>query len=71
MAKTTNKKDYGQVIRDKMRCLDDFGICDRFNKEMRNKLELAILENPDKDPREVLDYFCRPMIQAKINTWTD
>lgn len=71
MAKTNDNQDYKQLINDKMRCLEDFDICDRFNKEMRKKLEQAIADKPDKDPREVLDYFCRPMIHAKINSWVD
>lgn len=69
MTKKTTSSDCKQLIRDKMRCLDDFDICDRFDKEMQSKLKQAIDENPDKDPREVLDCFCRPMIQAKINSW--
>lgn len=64
-----DKKHVKQVIGNKMRCLDDFGICDRYDKEMIAKLEKAIAEKPDKDPQEVLDYFCRPMIQNKINSW--
>lgn len=71
MARTNDNQDYKQLINDKMRCLEDFDICDRFNKEMRKKLEQAIADKPDKDPREVLDYFCRPMIHAKINSWVD
>lgn len=57
------------VIRDKMRCLDDFGICARNDKDMIAKLEKAIDENPGKDPEIVVDIFCRPMIQAKLNSW--
>lgn len=71
MARTNDNQDYKQLINDKMRCLEDFDICDRLNKEMRKKLEQAIADKPDKDPREVLDYFCRPMIHAKINSWVD
>lgn len=71
MARTNDNQDYKQLINDKMRCLEDFDICDRFNKEMRKKLEQAIADKPDKNPREVLDYFCRPMIHAKINSWVD
>lgn len=71
MARTRDEKEYKQMINDKMRCLDDFGICDRRDKEMRKKLEQAIADKPNKDPREVLDYFCRPMIHAKINSWVD
>lgn len=66
----TNTKEASirQVVKDKMRVLDDFGICDRHDKEMK-KLEQAIANKPDKNPREVLDYYCRPLIQAKANSW--
>lgn len=57
------------LINEKMRVLADFGICDRHDFAMKKRLENAINEKPDKNPREVLDYFCRPMIQAKINSW--
>lgn len=57
------------IIRDKMKCLDDFGICTRNDKVMIAKLEKVINENPDKDPQIVVDIFCRPMIQAKANSW--
>ena len=58
-----------QVVHDKMRVLADFDICEGNDRDMMNKLEKVIREHPDKDPREVLDYFCRPMIQAKANSW--
>lgn len=58
-----------KIINGKMQCLDDFGICDKDDKEMREKLNQVIVDNPDKDPRHVLDYYCRPMIQAKVNSW--
>ncbi len=57
------------VIRDKMRCLDDFGICARNNKEMIAELGEVLDKNPGKDPEVVLDIYCRPMIQAKVNSW--
>lgn len=57
------------VIRDKMRCLDDFGICARNDKEMIAELGEVLDKNPGKDPEVVLDIYCRPMIQAKINSW--
>lgn len=65
------KKPYNQIIKNKMRCLSVFGICDERDKEMKAKLEQAILDKPGKDPQEVLDYFCRPMIHAKINSWDE
>lgn len=57
------------VIRDKMRTLDDFGICARNDKEMIAELNEVLDKNPGKDPEVVLDIYCRPMIQAKINSW--
>lgn len=57
------------IIKEKMQCLDDFGICDKHDKDMIAKLEKAIDENPDKDPQVVVDILCRPMIQAKVNSW--
>lgn len=58
-----------RCIKDKMRVLADFGICYRYDKNMEKKLVQAILDHPNKDPREVLDYYCRPMIQAVMNSW--
>lgn len=66
-----DKKSTRQVIKDKMKVLSDFNICDKHDKEMIAKLEQAIVDNPRKNPREVLDYYCRPIIQAKVNSWTD
>lgn len=66
-----SKNPYNQIIKNKMRCLSDFEICDERDEEMKAKLKQAILDKPDKDPQEVLDYFCRPMIQAKINSWDE
>lgn len=61
------------VIRDKMRCLDDFGICARNDKEMiaelREVLDRELAKNPGKDPEVILDIYCRPMIQQKVNSW--
>ena len=57
------------VINDKMRVLSDFGICDRKDQNMISKLEQYIKDHPEKTPREALDYYCRPMIQAKVNSW--
>lgn len=65
------KNTYKQLISNKMRCLSDFNICDMKDEDMRAKLRQAILDKPDKDPQEVLDYFCRPMIQAKVNSWDE
>lgn len=57
------------VIKEKMGVLNDFGICDKDDEEMKRKLEKAIADNPGKDPRRVLDYYCRPIIQKKVNSW--
>lgn len=67
-----SKRDAGikQVIGIKMQILEDFGICDKKDKTMRERLAKVIADNPNKDPREVLDYYCRPMIQNVINSWS-
>lgn len=67
----TRKHEFStkQIINDKMKVLHDFDICDRHDEKMKNKLKQAILSNPNKDPREVLDYYCRPLIQDKVNSW--
>ena len=57
------------LIKEKMRVLDDFAICSRYDETMKKRLERAIKEHPDKDPQEVLDSYCRPMIQEKVNSW--
>ena len=58
-----------QAINDKMQVLDDFGICKKDDKIMRKNLKRAIEEQPNRDPREVLDYYCRPIVQAVVNSW--
>ena len=57
------------VVKEKMKVLDDFGICDKNDKSMIAKLEQVVKDHPEKDPREALDYYCRPMIQSKVNSW--
>lgn len=57
------------VVKDKMQVLDDFGICDKHDQDMIEKLTAEIEKHPGKDPREVLDAFCRPMVQRKVNSW--
>lgn len=57
------------LIDEKMKVLEDFDICDRRDKEMRARLEQALADRPDVDKRRVLDYYCRPMIHAKVNSW--
>lgn len=64
-----NKSGVNQVIKDKMHCLSDFGICEWDDRNMKAKLVEVINNNPDKDPREVLDCYCRPMIQAVVFSW--
>lgn len=63
------KTSIKRIIGDHMRTLDDFGICDKYDFDMRERMEAAIKAKPDKDPDEVLEFFCRPMIQEKINSW--
>ena len=58
-----------RMVREKMRVLSDFNICNRDDKNMKKRLLQAIQDKPDKDPREVLDAYCRPMIQKKANSW--
>ena len=63
------KNDYKNIISEKMKVLSDFGICDKDDYKMIERLRKAIKDKPDKDPRYVLDYYCRPMIQDVINKW--
>lgn len=58
------------MINEKMNCLDDFGICFYDDSEMRKKLKDVIKENPGKDPQQVIDYYCRPLIYNKVWSWT-
>ena len=64
-----SRRSISWIISEKMQCLDDFGICDKNDKDMRKKLEEIVNKKPNDDPRKVLDYYCRPMIQAKVNSW--
>ena len=57
------------VVNEKMRVLSDFGICDKYDETMKKRLFQTIQDSPDKDPREVLDAYCRPMIQKEVNSW--
>lgn len=57
------------IVKDKMRVLSDFGICEMDDAKMKARLEEEIRNHPDKDPRTVLDLYCRPMIQAVANSW--
>ena len=67
--RSKNDESISKLIKSKMRVLSDFGICDRQDKNMISKLEQYIKDHPEKTPREALDYYCRPMIQAKVNSW--
>lgn len=58
-----------KVISKKMQCLNDFNICSKNDTDMIAKLQKIIDDNPEKDPQRVLDYYCRPMIQAMVNSW--
>lgn len=69
MANDGRYKDIQRLIREKMNVLEDFDICKKDDQEMRRKLKEAIQNNPNRDPREVLDYYCRPIIQSKVNSW--
>lgn len=65
----TRGKTIKTLIKDKMQVLDDFGICDKNDEAMKTELARQIEEHPDRDPRAVLDYYCRPMIQMTANRW--
>lgn len=66
--RSKNGESISKLIKSKMRVLSDFGICDRQDQNMISKLEQCIKDHPEKTPREALDYYCRPMIQAKVNS---
>lgn len=63
------EKSIKQAIKDKMRVLDDFGVCEIDDTHMIMKLQDEIAKYPDKDPRIVLDSYCRPMINEVVNSW--
>lgn len=69
MSRKREQSSIKEVIKCKMRLLDDFGICDKHDKEMEAKIAKAINDRPDKDPREVADIYCRPMVLAVVNNW--
>lgn len=62
-------KSITDMINEKMKVLDDFNVCDKKDPEMREKLRERIESQSNRDPRTVLDQFCRPLIQAKIRSW--
>lgn len=68
-AKITYEKKLETIIKDKMRLLDDFGICKSDNSGMIEKLKAVAASKPDKDPQVVLDLYCRPMILQKMDSW--
>ena len=55
-----------KIINEKMRCLDDFGICSYNDTEMREKLKKVIAKYPNNTPQEAIDYYCRPLIYNKV-----
>lgn len=57
------------MINEKMRCLENFGICFYDDSKMRKKLKEVIAENPDKSPQQAIDYYCRPLIYNKVWSW--
>ena len=70
MSYTSNgNKSIKTIINEKMRCLDDFGVCSYNDKEMRDRLKKAIAKYPDKTPQQAIDYYCRPLIYNKV--WSD
>lgn len=58
------------LIKEKITVLDDFGICSKHDRSMIEKFENVIEQHPDKEPRSVLDMYCRSIIQEKVNSWT-
>lgn len=62
-------KSVTAMINEKMKVLDDFDVCSKKDPEMRAKLREEIESQPNRDPRTVIDQFCRPLIQAKIRSW--
>ena len=64
-----NKQSINSIIKDKMRCLEDFDICSRDDEKMIADLEKAIKDAPNKDPQVVVDMYCRGMIQEKVMSW--
>ena len=64
-----NPMSVKRLVAERMQVLDDFGICDKHDEKMKKMLENAVADRPDKDPELVLEMFCRPMIQDKINSW--
>ena len=66
---SNGNKSIKTIINEKMRCLDDFGICSYKDTEMREKLKKAIAKYPNKTPQEAIDYYCRPLIYNKV--WSD
>lgn len=69
MGSKFNRKEAKLIIKDKMQCLNDFGIYSKDDADMAAKLYKAIEDNPNKDPRVVVDIYFRKMIQGKINSW--
>ena len=67
MSYTSNcNRSIKTIINEKMRCLDDFGVCSYNVKEMRDRLKKAIAKYPDKTPQQAIDYYCRPLIYNKV-----
>lgn len=69
MNNSMNRTSIKRIINEHMIILDDFDICDKYDHSMRNRMEAAIAAKPDKDPDLVLELFCRPLIQDKVNSW--
>ena len=64
-----NNQSVKSIIKEKMRCLEDFDICSRDDEKMIANLEKAIKNSPSKDPQVVVDMYCRGMIQEKVMSW--
>ena len=66
---SSDNRSATSIIKDKMRCLEDFDICNRDDEEMIASLEKAVAANPEKDPQLVVDMYCRGIIQEKVMSW--
>lgn len=69
--KSKRKGAIERLIKEKMVVLEDFDICSRDDADMICKLREVIARKPESDPRRVLDYYCKPIIQEKVSSWTD
>ena len=58
------------MINEKMRLLNDFGVCEYRDKEMREKLSNEIERRSSADPQIVLDSYCKPLVKQAMDSWS-